>query len=213
MNNRSNKPRAPRQAPPLVEHRAGAFAPAPIASRSRRSPLTRIDWIATLASVTTGGILTALAVVILLLAGCGIPEAPDSYAKKYPWNGEYSGITARGIYVNVGGQVNDFVDPPELEALLDQVDALWSEVQDCTAIYLDPDRPFVVDFQEFAPSGTNGFIYWVEDYAYTRIRLFDLVSGYQTTRHEMIHYLLYLSGDFPKGDVKHASPLFDSCRR
>lgn len=158
--------------------------------------------------------ITLIVLSSLLLPGCGIDDdEPKSNAEKYPWDGEFLAKTASGIMVNVRPAEGDVFTNSELSKLLLDVDEQWYSVQECMNVFEVADRPFVIDYREDVKSAVRGFLYWTDDYTYSRIMLSDRypLSKFKTTRHEMVHYLLFLGEIDKSGDADHSSIFFKNC--
>lgn len=152
-----------------------------------------------------------VAIMVLVLTGCGIEEEPiDIYAHRYPWDGEYNLVTDLGFMVN---HPWDFYTAEEAYDLGARIDNAWEETQHCTGVYIDPDRPMIIHYSGEFPLGVQGFVYWVPDYVYIRAVFYDPIDGsnLHTTRHEFVHYLLYLSGMSQTDNADHKTKLFDLC--
>ena len=157
-------------------------------------------------------ILVTLAALVI---GCGIDTSDTngsgndkSLESKYPWNGHIDATSSRGIHVSYTLDPHPHYTMPDVNILLETIDRKWTEAQECTNIFIDPDRPFIIEYVKIPPSGLNGFIYWKKAYTYAQVGARDK-AGWHTTKHEMLHYLHYLNGG--DGDPDHSSRIWEDC--
>ena len=146
-------------------------------------------------------------IFLLMASGCGsepddltIEELQD-LPEKYPWNGQYDIETQTGFLVTTDR------DPRNIG---DLVEHNWRLMQRCTNIFLDPDRPIAVEYNDDLPSGYVGFHYATPQYVHIRAYRYDVArfdTGYmEVTRHEMIHELQRLNSE---NDPHHESDIWE----
>ncbi len=118
------------------------------------------------------------------------------------WDGSYHVISPLGIYI----QHESWKSDDEMVAI---VDSAWISTRICTGITIDIDRAFVINYIDDVPE-LVGHIEINNHVAYIDVETIDLVGNYQPiTRHEMIHYLLYMRDKNTNPD--HSSALFNDC--
>lgn len=139
-------------------------------------------------------------ILVLILVGCGQPEAEPLFA----WDGTYRYKTELGIYIKIDTEEKD---------LATHIDYTWERMQECTNIYIDPDRAFVIEYTDEPIYVSEDIVFGIihlEEIAYSLIRKQDLMYSLPTTKHEMVHFLLYLKTG--NADAAHMSDYFDNCR-
>ena len=134
--------------------------------------------------------------------GCGDSEKDGPSIK---WSGN---ITEQSeCFILSYDQVN-IVGP-----LLPTIEQWWVDVQTCVGASIDlTGRPLIIEYTppEGLPEANSGWIDWHKHY--TRIAFkpsFRTVEP--VVKEEMIHYLLFLTGEDDTDNAEHASIWFDDC--
>lgn len=151
-----------------------------------------------------------LIILTVSLAACGSsgtdqtrqidPAEISQIPVNYAWSGHYDIESAAGFRISTDQN-------PVITAEL--VDKNWRLVQACTSIFIDSDRPVVLEYSDDLPDSVSGFHFIETNYVHIRVYKNDLTRRdalfMQVTRHEMIHELLRLN-NIP--DFDHQSGLF-----
>lgn len=145
-----------------------------------------------------------LILVVVLLTGCGFSDE------------EYKDVPH--IPKDITEQNAEFkITHPLHNSYLYLIDQWWKDVEECSGISMNLTAAplhieYVVGDQiQYTENGevkkANGAI-WV-DHQYARVILKDLEYQWGwVTRHEMMHYILYLDGQ----NRGHSNPMFEKCK-
>ena len=149
-------------------------------------------------SLFRGGIILILMVFTI---GCGNQNKDD-----LQWSGKISEQSERFIISYNESKYSD---------QLERIEGWWVDVQECTGVSFDiSDRPLIIEYID-APEIKLGFIGWITPAKnITHVIQIDLsgVNAGQTTRHEMLHYLLYIMGVSNHINLyTHSHPFFNTC--
>ena len=137
-----------------------------------------------------------LIIMALIATGCGKDSIPA-----IEWSGEVTEQSERFILTHDMGRTR-----------LPQVELAWIRVQTCTGISIDiSDRPLTIEYTnpEDIPDDLYGKIVYSD--SYTRIRKSDFSRNAKTTRHEMLHYIIYLVEGTTKQSA-HDHIFWEQCR-
>lgn len=137
---------------------------------------------------------------VLLLGGCG---NDDSYEPLITWSGNISEQNERFIL--------SYDESTYSGVAIDQHERWWLRLQLCVSFNIDiTGNPLVLEYTDISelPPGYYGWTEWVDSY----IRIYDdpIYQGLYT-RHEMLHYLLYLMGEPDRNNSAHISVYFNRC--
>jgi hypothetical protein len=144
----------------------------------------------------------SLLLVVCLLVGCGSEDFGDR-GPKMP-----DDITEENAEFKITHSLNN--------SYLYLIDQWWVDVEECTGITMDLTAAQLhieyinankVTYEENGEVKEGSGVIWV-DYQYTRVIINDLKYqwGY-VTRHEMMHYILFLDGQ----NRGHDNPMFAQC--
>lgn len=156
----------------------------------------------------------ALLLIALLATGCGIEDETSGSSFDCEYNCSYSGpIQESGPRFKLVYSPADVPTKP----LMAMVEAQWQYVLDCSGFKSIGARaanyPLTIHWvdDDFVYERYIGVIWY--DTRYTRIILRDLNSRYNnsTLRHELVHWLLYLTGFDSEDNHSHNSNLFSDC--
>jgi len=140
-------------------------------------------------------------IILILLSGCDIDNNNHGFGYDYDF------ITDSGIY---------FIDHADSGLTNEIIEADYAALTECVGGNADPENITIVHSEivdEFITS-TGGMAVF-DDGIYILLlpnnfdSQFDLFYLRQTLKHELIHYILYMTnGD---GDISHQSPYFINC--
>lgn len=139
----------------------------------------------------------------ILLIGCADDESGNSDVR-WRWSGVITEQSANFILTH---------DIDAHGSIIVDVERWWSEVQQCTGISIVLNQPLII---EYVPAiQVQPFIGWISwRDRYIRVATIDLFffnDGY-TTKHEMIHYILFLISTSDTDNENHNSVLFEYCK-
>lgn len=147
-----------------------------------------------------------LSIMVLFLVGCGF-DSGSSDDKNAPTMSK--DITEENAEFKLTHPLHN--------SYLPVIDQWWKDIEECTGINMDLTAAQLhlefIDAPVITYTDASGEVkeahgaIWV-DYQYTRIILRDLEYqwGY-VTRHEMMHYILWLDGQ----NRSHSNPMFKKC--
>lgn len=138
-----------------------------------------------------------LILIIFLLSACG-----EQYEPTVEWSGNITERSERFIL-----SYDDAVYPV---TQIHKIETWWLEVQECAGVSIDTSSsPLTIEYSLDIPRDILG-VHIAGD-RYVRVYLYDLSFGY-TTKHEMLHDLLYLiDGTVTDENHSHSHELFKIC--
>jgi hypothetical protein len=139
--------------------------------------------------------------IILLLVGCG-----SEYEPAVEWSGNITEQNESFIL-----SYNTELFP---ESQLPKVEQWWIDIQTCAGVGIDiSDIPLTIEYvtRSDLRYGLGGRIELFD--AYTRIIQYDLNVGMNGayTKHEMLHYLIYITKGNHKQNLDHSHIYFTLC--
>ena len=143
-------------------------------------------------------------IILFLLVGCGKDEqSTKDCSPECIWSGNYQERSPE-FYV-------DYTPANPKRPMIGDVDRWWAWLKDCTGFNASiTHAPLAIEYvnADTVNGGVAGTIWWT--LGYTKITQNDVYDGV-TTRHEMLHYLLYQVGQNDADNKNHTATYWSTC--
>ena len=146
-----------------------------------------------------------LILIVLLLTACG----DNTTELVLPEQGPIDMSKSAGFTAEKPAALPTFGIPAEI------VESQWRQLQLCAGTDYKPMDGWLFRYVDVdrLPEGKGGF--FLPSAKNVTVGYYDLFTGYKITRHELIHYLLYIRDgeELLDGNREHTDPLWEKCDR